>query len=124
MSRARAGRLAVAAAALVGGALAATATVLLHSYAWGLALGVATAVALLAAIPGGWWRRLPFAVGWCLTVIYFTSERPEGDLLIQADLEGYLLLGGAVVVLCGGVVGLVDRRASSGVVAESEAPTS
>lgn len=128
MSDSLALRLAVAVLAAVGGGLVATAVVVLHSYAWGLALGVVTSLAVLAAIPGGWWRRLSFALGWCLALLLLAPERPEGDLLIQADGKGYLLLAAGVVVLVGGVVGLVDRGAepdaTDGVVSQSDAPLS
>lgn len=117
-------RLPVAVLCLAGGAVIGTASALLHGYVWGLALGVVTTAALLVALPGGWWLRLSFALGWCLTVMGLSFKRPEGDLLVAADVRGYLLLGAGVAVLMGGVVGLVDHRAPEGDVAESDVPLS
>ncbi len=106
MSGAYAGRAGVAVAALLGGAVVGGCAVALHGYWWGLALGIATTVALLVAIPGGWWRRLPFALGWFAAVLVLAVERPEGDYLVEQTVEGYLLLGAGVGVLLGGLVGL------------------
>jgi hypothetical protein len=39
------------------------------------------------------------SVGWLTSVIVFTSGRPEGDVVIAADLPGYTFLFGGVVVL-------------------------
>ena len=123
MSGALALRSAVAVLMLVGGAAAGTASVLVHAYAWGLALAALAAVATLVALPPGWWRRLPFALGWCLALALFTKVRPGGDNLVPATIDGYLLLALGVAVLLGGVVGLVtydDAQAPP----ESEHPTS
>jgi hypothetical protein len=57
-------------------------------------------------LPGGWWRRLPFALGWVVVVLLLSGERPEGDVLVQSDVSGYVLLGTGVGVLLGGVIGL------------------
>lgn len=101
-----AGRALVAVLAFLGGAVVACATVLLHSYWWGLLLGVAATAALLVTIRGGWWRRLAFALGWVAVVLLLAGERPEGDLLVRRSANGYLLLAAGVGVLMGGVVGL------------------
>jgi hypothetical protein len=101
-----AARLAVAVLALAGGAVVGGCAVLLHGYWWGLLLGVVTAVALLAAVPSGWWRRLPFALGWCAVTLVLAVERPEGDYLVESSTSGYLLLGAGVGVLLGGIVGV------------------
>lgn len=106
MSAAYAGRTAVAVAALAGGSLVGACSVVLHDYAWGLVLGVLATTALLVAIPGGWWRRFPFAVGWFAAAVGLAVERPEGDFLVQQSVRGYTFLGFGVVVLLGGVVGL------------------
>ncbi|WP_344600863.1 DUF6113 family protein [Sporichthya brevicatena] len=39
------------------------------------------------------------AAGWVISVLVFTAGRPEGDVIIAADLAGYLYLFGGVTVL-------------------------
>ncbi len=106
MRGAYAARAAVAVLALLGGAVVGVCAVVLHTYWWGFLLGLAATAALLVAIPGGWWRRLPFAVGWFAAAAVLSVERSEGDYLVQSSAKGYLLLGASVVVLLGGIVGL------------------
>ncbi|KRF36725.1 hypothetical protein [Nocardioides sp. Soil805] len=88
-----------AAGLLVVGAASGLAAVLLHQHGWGLALGLAAAVAVAAVLPRGWWSRLAFMLGWMGAVAYATVPRPEGDYLIAANASGYALLGGSFLVL-------------------------
>lgn len=37
--------------------------------------------------------------GWLVSVLLFTAGRPEGDVIIAADLPGYLYLFGGVLIL-------------------------
>lgn len=106
MTVARAAQVAVAVLVLAGGAVVGCAAVGLHQYWWGLVLAVAATGAVLVAVPGGWWRRLPFALGWVAAVLVLAGERPEGDFLVTTSVKGYLLLGAGVGVLLGGIVGL------------------
>lgn len=106
MTDALAVRVAVAVLALCGGALVGCAAVGVHQYWWGLLLAVAATAAVLVAVPGGWWRRLPFSLGWVAVVLVLADERPEGDVMIGQSVAGYLLLGAGVGVLIGGVVGV------------------
>jgi hypothetical protein len=106
VKRAYAARAAVAVLALVGGAVVGVCVVALHQYWWGLLVGVAATAALLVAVPGGWWRRLPFALGWFASAAALSVERPEGDFLVEQSVRGYALLGAGVGVLVAGVVGL------------------
>lgn len=99
-------RAAVAVLALLLGAAVGCAAVVLHRYWWGLLLGVLATAALLVAVPGGWWRRLPLALGWVAVVLLLAGERPEGDVLVGRTTSGYLLLGAGVGVLLAAVVGL------------------
>jgi Family of unknown function (DUF6113) len=75
----------------------------------GLAVALASEAALLlaggAALGNRWGTAIP-ALTWTLTVLMFTLPRPEGDLIVAANLLGYafLLLG---TVLAGLVVSLV-----------------
>ncbi len=39
------------------------------------------------------------AAGWVISVLVFTAGRPEGDVIIAADLAGYLYLFGGVTAL-------------------------
>jgi hypothetical protein len=64
------------------------------------ALVVLGAVALSASILTR--SRLGLGVitiGWAVSVLLFTAGRPEGDVIIAADLPGYAYLFGGVVVL-------------------------
>ena len=106
MSGPAVGRVAVAVLALLAGGVVGVCVLLLHGYWWGLALGIVTTLAWLAAVPGGWWCRLPFAVGWDAAVLLMSTERSEGDYLVASNTRGYVLLGAGVVVLMGGIVGL------------------
>ena len=106
-------RLPTALLLLVLGGATAVGTVVLHARWWGLALGVAATLAVLAALPGGWWTRLAFALGWVSTLSVLAGERTEGDYLVAADLPGYLLLGAGLVVLVGGLVGVLRRPSAA-----------
>lgn len=105
----------VALGCLLLGAVVGLAAVLLHGYGWGLGLGIAATAATLAALPGGWWARLAFALGWTGLLGVATVQRPEGDYLIAADASGYLLLATGAVVLGSGFVGLRGRVDAGGV---------
>lgn len=124
MKKAYAARVAVAVLALAGGSVVGVCVVALHGYWWGLLLGVATTVALLVAIPGGWWRRLPFALGWFALALLLSVERPEGDVLVESSVNGYLLLGTGVGVLLGGIVGLRHHADPEAAINGSAASTS
>lgn len=83
----------------------------LHGYGWGLALGLVTTVATLVALPGGWWSRFPFGLGWAATVVVLSVARAEGDYLVASDVSGYVLL---LAVPCVAVAGAVGIRGRSG----------
>lgn len=100
-------------ACLVAGAAVAVCAVALHDHLWGLLLGSVTTIACLVALPGGWWARLPFALGWAVVLWFATFERPEGDYLVSADVDGYVLLAFGMGVVVGGFVGLAPRRAAA-----------
>lgn len=113
-------RVPVALGCLVLGAGVGLGAVVLHGYGWGLGLGIAATAATLVALPGGWWRRLAFALGWTAVLGAATVQRPEGDYVIASDASGYLLLATGAVVLASGFVGLLPRRtASSGTPADA-----
>ena len=85
--------------ALMAGLATGLGTVALHQGWWGLALALATTAALLVAAPPGIWSRVPFAVGYAGVVGLASVPRPEGDYLLAADVEGYLVLGAALAAL-------------------------
>lgn len=114
----------VAVLALLAGGLLGLCVLLLHGYWWGLLLGIGATAAWLAAVPGGWWLRFPFAVGWDAAVLLLSLERPEGDYLVASDASGYVLLGSGVVVLLGGIVGLRHHPAPEPTINAGDAPTS
>jgi len=118
------GRVAVAVLALSGGAVVGCAAVALHRYWWGLLLGILATAALLVAVPGGWWRRLPLALGWVAAVLVMAGERAEGDVLVGQTANGYLLLGVGVGVLLAGVVGLRHHPDPEAVINVRDASTS
>lgn len=105
MAGPRAARVAVAVVLLLLGAAVGLASLLLHARWWGMAVGLGTTAAWLVALPGGWWLRLPFALGWVAAVLVLAPERAEGDYLVAGDVSGWLLLGSGVAVLLAGILG-------------------
>jgi hypothetical protein len=93
-------------ALLLLGAVTAVAAVAVHATGWGLVLGVAAVAATVAALPPGWTTRLAFGVGLVGGLGLLSVRRPEGDYVIAADLEGYLLLGLGLAVVVAGVATL------------------
>lgn len=91
-------RLSAVLGVLAVGALTGAATVLLHQWWWGLALGVAAAVASLLWLPRGW-LRAALAAGWCVAVARATLTRPEGDFLVPGNDRGWTLLAASAGLL-------------------------
>ena len=106
-------RAACAGGCLLLGAAVGVQSVGVHSWWWGLLLALAATVATLFAVPGGWWRRLPFALGWSGAVAVLSSERPEGDYLVATNGPGYTLLVATIVVMLLGLVGVRHRDPSA-----------
>ncbi|TIC86301.1 hypothetical protein E8D34_11535 [Nocardioides sp. GY 10113] len=102
-------RILLALGALLLGVGVAVCTVLLHSYWWGMALGLAATAATLVALPGGW-GRAPFGAAWAVVTFVLSMSRAEGDFLVSGDLSGYLLLAAVPAVLVAGLVGLRRRQ--------------
>lgn len=124
MSARAAGRAGVAVLALLAGGVVGGCVLLVHGYWWGLVLGIATTGAWLVAVPGGWWLRLPFAVGWDVAVLALSVERSEGDYLVASDVPGHVLLGTGVAVLIGGIIGLRRHPAPAASINAGQPPTS
>ena len=91
-------RVLLALALLAVGAVSAVAAVAVHGRWWGLGLAIAAVLTSLVAVGPGWSTRLPFAVGFVGMVVRLALTRPEGDYVLAADAQGYLLLGLALVV--------------------------
>lgn len=99
------------AVALVGlGALVGLSLVGVHQRWLLLGLGVAASVAVLAALPRAVWARPPYAVGLAAVVGIAATPRGEGDYLIGADVQGYVVLGLTVALLVASVVTLGSRE--------------
>lgn len=95
------------------GAWTSACVIAVHSVTWGLILGLlATGAAVLAASPG--LARLGFTLGWGFVLLLAVLGRPEGDWVIEADVNGYALLGCGLAALASGVATLPVRpRAAS-----------
>jgi hypothetical protein len=106
----RALRLAMAPLLVALGAVNGLAAVAVHARLWGLVWGLAATVAVLVALPRGWWSRLAFALGWAALVGYAATTRPEGDYVIAADGSGYALLVVAPVLVVAALVTLPPPR--------------
>jgi hypothetical protein len=83
---------------LLAGAVTGVATIALHDLVWGLVLALAATGAAVAALPAGWWARLAFVVGWDGIVGWLSFPRPEGDYLVSQDVQGYAVLGAALIL--------------------------
>jgi hypothetical protein len=102
--------------------------VALHRLWWGLPLALVATAAVLVALPGGWWSRLPFALGWVAALALLAGSRPEGDYLVAGDARGWLLLAAGVVVLLGGIVGVrkhpdPDVSTAAGITGSTTSPS-
>lgn len=103
-------RLVVAGLLLALGVLGGTATVLVHRYWWGLALGVVVALLTARVLPARPSGRLAFVAGFAGVVLWLTRSRPEGDYLIAQDAHGYGLLIAVIVLVLSSALTL-ERRA-------------
>lgn len=99
-------RVLAAAGLLLAGAATGVATVALHDLWWGLLLSLAATAAAVVALRPGWWSRLAFVAGWDGMVGWLTLPRAEGDYVISQDVQGYTVLGAALVLLVVGIATL------------------
>ena len=107
-------RLLAAAGLFLAGCAVGLASALVHTLWWGLPLAVSATGCSLAALPAGWWARLPFGVAFAAMVGYLATPRPEGDYVVAGNLRGYLLLGWALAVLVASIVTLRLRHRTVG----------
>ena len=84
---------------LLAGVATAVAAVAVHQWWWGLLLAAATTLAVLLTTPRGWATRLPFGLAFVGVVGLLSIGRGEGDYLIGSTVNGYAVLGLALVVM-------------------------
>lgn len=99
----------VLAHALLGVVVLVAATAV-HRTTLGLALGIATSLAVLVATRPGVPTRIAYGAGWLLAAAVLMRERPEGDTWFAGDLRSYALLGVAFVIVAVGLATLPPRR--------------
>lgn len=102
-------RVVLALLTLVGGAAVGLLSVVVHPTGVGIVLALLATVSSVLALPPGWWSRLPWAAGWMAVVLYASNPRPEGDYLVAADTQGYLLLGTGLAMVVLAVVTVRGR---------------
>jgi len=98
-------------AALLVGVLSGAAGTVLHQAWWGMALGLGTALVVLAWLPPGG-VRLAFALGWCLPVLRGALARPAGGFLVGADAMGWSFVAGSGVLLVAALATVWSGRAA------------
>ena len=91
-------RVLVALLVLLAGAASGLATALVHRDWYGLLLAVGVAVAVPLALPGAWWGRAAFGIGWVLAVLTTLVPPAGGGFLVVGDLLGYAMLGGSLAL--------------------------
>lgn len=98
---------------LLVGVAAGAAAVLVHQWWWGLALGLAAAVATLGWLHRGL-ARVVFVVGWCVAVFRGAVTTPEGDYLVPANVQGLSLLGASALLVLVALATLPSRGGRAG----------
>lgn len=78
----------------------------------GLLLGVATSLAVPWWLLRSRWPRTgaTYVAGWLAVLLLAVAGRPEGDYVVAADLEGYVLLGTGFALVAMGIVSLAGGR--------------
>ena len=85
-------------AGLLLGLLVGVAAVAVHPWWWGVLLAVAASSAMLLALPRGA-SRIAYAAAWAIVIALAATPRPTGGYAIAGDLEGYLLISWAVLMI-------------------------
>jgi len=85
-------------AGLLLGLVVGVAAVAVHPWWWGLLLAVAASSATLLAIPRGA-SRFAYATAWAIVVALAATPRPAGGYAIAGDVEGYLMIFWAVLMI-------------------------
>lgn len=99
-------------AGLLVGLLVGVAAVAVHPWWWGALLAVAASSATLLALPRGA-SRIAYAAAWAIVVALAATPRPTGGYAVAGDLEGYLMISWAVlmIVVATATVARVTSRA-------------
>jgi hypothetical protein len=102
------------AAALILGAVVGLAAVVVHRSV--VPLGLLLALAGTFAV-AWWWQRsstpraaATYAAGWFAVLLVVLLGRPEGDYAVAADIPGYGLLAGGLLLVVVALVALVGGR--------------
>ena len=85
-------------AGLLVGLLVGVAAVAVHPWWWGVLLAVAASTAMLLALPRGA-SRIAYAAAWAIVVALAATPRPTGGYAVAGDLEGYLMISWAVLMI-------------------------
>ncbi|MER7557577.1 hypothetical protein ABTZ46_11580 [Nocardioides sp. NPDC126508] len=85
-------------AGLLLGLLVGVAAVAVHPWWWGLLLALAASSAMLLALPRGA-SRIAYAAAWAIVVALAATPRPTGGYAVAGDVEGYLLISWAVLMI-------------------------
>ncbi|MBJ7356005.1 hypothetical protein [Nocardioides sp.] len=84
---------------LAAGAVTGVAAVAVHQRWWGLTLAAVAVAATVLTLPGGWWSRLPFSLGFAAVLGLAITPRPEGDYLVPGNVRGYVLLAVGILAV-------------------------
>jgi len=81
----------------------------------GLLLGLLTTFVIAWTLRLSGARRLPssYCAGWLVVFGFVLAGRPEGDYAVAGDLNGYLLIAAATVLVVVGIRSLGQRRSGS-----------
>ncbi|OIJ26674.1 hypothetical protein [Nocardioides luteus] len=85
-------------ASLLLGLAVGVAAVAVHPWWWGVLLAVTASSAMLLALPRGA-SRIAYAAAWAIVIALAATPRPTGGYAIAGDLEGYLLISWAVLLI-------------------------
>lgn len=96
--RSLAGGLARGGAGLLLGLVVGVAAIAVHPWWWGLLLAVSASTATLLALPRGA-SRVAYAAAWAVVVALAAAPRPTGGYAVAGNLEGYLMILWAVLMI-------------------------
>ena len=104
---------------LVVGVVVGVAAVAVHPWWWGLLLALAASSATLVALPRGA-SRVAYAAAWGIVIALAATPRPTGGYAIAGDLEGYLMIFWAVLMIVVATATVSRRRPQADAAAGGE----